>query len=112
MGRKEGPVEASIVEGVRELKGYTRKVVYQGRTGAADRWCFFPGGRLLMLEAKSAGKPLAPDQRAELKLMRSLGFWVAKVDSREQVAQALACSLTATFRAFNEAFPLSEQRDG
>lgn len=106
MGRKEGPVEVSIVEGVRELKGYTRKVVYQGRTGSADRWCFFPGGRLLMLEAKSAGKPLAPDQRAELKLMRSLGFWVAKVDSKEQVDIALALFHSETQRTFNGSFPL------
>ena len=107
MGRKESPVEASIIDGVRERKGYTRKVVYQGRTGSPDRWCFFPNGRLLMLEAKAPGKPLAEDQRVELKLMRSLGFWVAKVDTKEQVELALTMALTSTQRGFNEAFPLA-----
>jgi hypothetical protein len=106
MGRKESLVETCIIDSVRELRGYTRKVVYQGRTGAADRWCFFPGGQLLMLEAKSAGKPLAPDQKTELKLMRSLGFMVAKVDSKEQVALALHTALSSTARRFNETFPL------
>lgn len=107
MGRREGPVEAYLTAQVAERRGFTRKVVYQGRTGSPDRWCLFPLGRILIVETKARDKPLKPDQLTECKLLRSLGCWVAKVDSREHVDLVLSSFFSDTLRKFNEKFPLA-----
>lgn len=107
MGRKEGPVESYLVDRAREEGGFARKVEYRGRTGAPDRWLLFPLGRILIVETKAFGKPLRPDQEAECKLLRSLGFWVTKADTREQVDAILLSFFTDTLRKFNEKFPIA-----
>ena len=107
MGRKESKVEDALIEEVHQQSGYTRKVVYQGRTGSPDRWCFFPKGRLLIVEAKAPGETPRPDQLRELKQLRSLGFYVAWIDSPDQVHELMLAFNTLTLRKFNEAFPLT-----
>lgn len=107
MGRQESPVEDHLIACVTDAGGFSRKVVYQGRTGSPDRWNLFPLGRILIVETKALDKPLRPDQKIECKLLRSLGFWVAKADSRQQV-DAIMCSFHSdTLRKFNEKFPLT-----
>ena len=78
MGRKENTVEAYLQSEVKRLGGFTRKVVYQGRAGAPDQWCFFPKGRLLIVECKAADGVVSPIQRAEINTLRTSGF-VARV---------------------------------
>lgn len=89
MGRKEALVEDYLRRRVKELGGITRKVVYQGRKGAPDEWCMFPGGRLLLVECKAAGEKPEPLQDAELATLRKLGFWATWTDSREGVDRIL-----------------------
>lgn len=107
MGRKESVVENHLRDRVGQDLGFIRKVVYQGRKGSPDGWCFFPNGRLLMVECKAPGEPLEPLQVIELKLLRSLGFWVAWADSKEQVDTILDYFYNTTLRKFNEKFPIA-----
>ena len=108
MGRKEAKIEDYLSEQVHDQGGFTRKVVYQGRTGSPDRWCFFPRGRLLIVETKAPdGKVPRPDQIQEMKMLRSLGHYVAWVQTREEVDEVLLAFHTLTLRKFNEAFPLA-----
>lgn len=60
-----------------------RKVLYSGRVGAPDRWFFFPGGRLLIVEFKKARQRPSVAQRREMKTLQELGFEVHWTDSRE-----------------------------
>lgn len=89
MGRKEAMVEDYLRKRVKELGGITRKVVYQGRNGAPDEWCMFPGGRLLLVECKAEGEKPEPLQDAELATLRKLGFWATWTDSCEGVDRIL-----------------------
>lgn len=78
MGRKENTVEAYLQSEVKRLGGFTRKIVYQGRAGSPDQWCFFPSGRLLIVECKATDGVVSPIQRAEINMLRISGF-VARV---------------------------------
>ena len=85
MGRKENTVEAYLQQRVRELGGFTRKIVYQGRAGAPDQWCFFPKGRLLIVECKAADGIVAPIQRAEINTLRISGFEACVVYTKDEI---------------------------
>lgn len=109
MGRKEGPIEEYLVEQLQLHRATVRKTVYQGRKGALDRQAFFPGGRLLIVEAKAPGEWLAePDQAREAKLLRVTGFYVACVNTTAMVDEVIRGFLTLSLRQFNEAFPLDK----
>lgn len=89
MARKENLVEDYLGRRVKELGGQTRKVIYQGRTGSPDQWCFLPGGILLIVECKAEGETPSAIQLRELKVLRELGFNAHWVDSREQLDKLL-----------------------
>ena len=87
---KEANVEAYLRKRVKELGGRHRKVTYQGRKGAPDDWCFFPGGRLLIVECKRPGKNhLDPLQVVEVEFLRSMGFRATWVNTLEDVDRLL-----------------------
>lgn len=85
MGSAESYVEKYLVARVKELGGEALKVVYQGRTGAPDRWCILPGGRIIIVETKSATGKLSTKQRKEIQWFRRMGFEAHVVSSREMV---------------------------
>ena len=90
MGREETKIEDYLRERVKALGGETRKCTYQGRAGALDQMCFFPGGRLLIVECKRPRKnSLDPLQEVELKFLVDNGFNAVWVNSKEQVDQVL-----------------------
>lgn len=90
MGRQESNIENYLRDRVKELGGQCRKVLYQGRAGSLDTWCFFPGGRLLIVECKRPRKnSLDPLQEVELKFLVDNGFNAVWVNSKEQVDQVL-----------------------
>lgn len=89
MGRAESYVESYIIERVKAMGGTTRKVTYQGRSGSPDRWCFLPGGRLIIIEAKSKVGRLSAIQKSEIEDLKALGFSVFVVHTREEVDAAL-----------------------
>ena len=65
--------------------GFTRKKVYQGRTGAPDRQVFMPNGAIYFVEMKAPGEKPRPNQVAELTLLDSMGFSVWVIDSMDGV---------------------------
>ena len=90
MVEKESSVEEYLRERVKALGGRHRKVTYQGRKGALDDWCFFPGGRLLIVECKRPKKKkLDPLQEVELTFLLDNGFSAAWVNTKEQVDAVL-----------------------
>lgn len=89
-GVKESSVESYLRDRVKELGGEHRKVVYQGRKGSLDDWCFFPGGRLLIIECKRPSKKkLDPLQEVELTWLQGMGFRASWVNTKEQVDAVL-----------------------
>ena len=61
-------------------------VQYQGRKGAPDRWCFFPGNRLLIVECKRPKKnKLDPLQEVEVEWLQGMGFNAGWLNTKEQV---------------------------
>jgi hypothetical protein len=86
---KESVLEAYCIQQANMRYGTTRKVVFQGRTGAPDRWIFLPGGKLIIMELKQPGKKPRPDQQAEINILIELGFSVHVVTSKGQIDEIL-----------------------
>ena len=83
---KESTVEDYLIAQVKAHGGDTRKVTYQGRKGAPDRWCFFPGNRLLIVECKRPKKnKLDPLQEVEVEWLQGMGFNAGWLNTKEQV---------------------------
>lgn len=85
MVESEKLVVAYLRKRVAELGGFHRAVVYQGRNGSPDDWCFFDNGLLLIAECKTTGEKPRPDQEREIKRLRDKGFKVFVVDSKASV---------------------------
>jgi hypothetical protein len=86
---KEAPIEDYLDNRVKALGGFTRKVTYQGRKGALDRWCFFPSGLLLIIETKRPGKKPDTHQEEEMENLSRMGQHVYYADSKERVDEIL-----------------------
>lgn len=86
----EANIENYLRTQVKNAGGMHRKVVYQGRGGSPDDWCFFPGARLLIVECKAPGEKLQPHQAKEVKELRRMGFNVWVVDSYAEVDEAIS----------------------
>ena len=81
----EDKVEGYLVERVEATGGLIRKVVFPARRGAPDRLCGWPNGRHGFVETKRPkGKPEAHQEREHDRL-RSVGFDVAVIATREAV---------------------------
>jgi hypothetical protein len=78
----EKDIEKYLRDRVKELGGFYRKVVYQDRQGAPDDWCFFPYGKLVIVECKGRGGKVDKHQSVEHEELRKMGFSVHVVYSR------------------------------
>ena len=106
MGKKESIVENYLCTNVGIAGGITRKMVWQGRKGAPDRGCFFPDGRLLLVETKAAGEKPEALQIHEMERLRSLGFYVAWADTQAGVKAILESFELYTVEQFNLRHPI------
>lgn len=104
---RESLIEKFFVDQAKQHGGLVRKVVYQGRAGSPDRWAFFPGGQLLIVELKAPTKKPAPHQVREMERLRAFGFFVAWLDTKEKVDQVLADRFNLPLEKFNELWPIS-----
>lgn len=89
----ERDIEAYLVKRVKSMGGEVRKVKWIGRNGAPDRLVMMPlhgpqGG--IWVELKAPGQKAKPHQLREHARMRSMGLFVAVVDSIEGVEELLA----------------------
>jgi hypothetical protein len=85
----EKDIEKYLRGRVKDLGGIYRKVVYQGRKGAPDDWCFFPGGQLVIVECKAHDGKVDKHQAIEHEELGSKGFKVHVVYSRAEIEQML-----------------------
>lgn len=108
MGRRENKIEKYLCEQATLRNAVVRKVTYQGRRGAPDRWLFFPDGMLLIVECKAFGETPDPLQLHEMKVLRKHGYAVAWVDSRVAARKLLDDFPVLPPDVFNKEWPLDE----
>jgi len=85
MSKPEAKVEDHLVLGVAARGGWAAKMVDNGRRGAPDRECRFPGALIIYVETKAGKGVLKPWQREYHVLLESLGFRVLVLWTIEQV---------------------------
>lgn len=83
----EKDIEKYLRARVKELGGIYRKVVYQGRKGSPDDWCFFPGNHLVIVECKGHDGRVDKHQAIEHEELGKMGFKVHVVYTRADIEQ-------------------------
>lgn len=89
----EKDIEKYLRQRVQELGGFYRKVVYQGRKGAPDDWCFFPDGKLVLVECKAPEGRVDRAQAVEHEALGAMGFPVHVVYSKADIDNLFGESL-------------------
>lgn len=79
----EGYIVKKVIARFESTGWLHRKVVYQGRRGAADDWFFGHGGRLVIIEFKRPKKEATLQQSREHDRFRERGFKVYVVNNLE-----------------------------
>jgi len=80
---RESQVEDDFVARVKSLGGIAAKFTSPGRAAVPDRLVLFPGGIAMFCELKRPGEVPTPAQLREHTLLRSLGFRVDVISTRE-----------------------------
>lgn len=86
---EENKIEKYLKLQVEKLGGKAFKFVSPGVVGVPDRLVLLPGGRILFVELKAPGKKPRPIQVRVIEKIRSLGFRVEIIDSKERVLEVL-----------------------
>jgi len=86
---REKSIEAYLRDRVRTIGGWAPKWTSPGNNGVPDRIVFLPGGRVVFVELKAPGKKPTQLQLVQHERLRSLGQYVAVIDSREKVDKLL-----------------------
>lgn len=77
---KEADLERRFVRRCERAGATVRKLAWLGRKGAPDRVVLLPGRRIAFVELKRGSRGrFSPEQKAELTLLRALGFPVFEV---------------------------------
>lgn len=86
----ERDIERALVREVKRQGGLCLKFVSPGWDGAPDRLVLFPGGKMIFIEVKDAGRKPRPLQERRIRQLRDLGFQTEVVDSRERVREVMS----------------------
>lgn len=78
---RERDVEQVLVHHMRICGGLALKFMSPGWSGAPDRMCIFPGGKVAFVEVKRPGEKPRPLQIRRMEQLRELGVTVAVIDS-------------------------------
>jgi len=81
----EADVEEELRIGIELLGGQCLKFTVPGRRGAPDRIILMPGGLIVFVELKTIGGVLESWQKRFHTMLRSLGFRVEVLWTKEQV---------------------------
>ena len=80
---KEKDVERKLKIEVEKAGGLCVKFISPGLSGVPDRIVLFPGGKIAFIELKAPGERVRPLQKVMIEKIRSLGFRVEVIDSKE-----------------------------
>lgn len=86
---REAAIEQYLRDRVKEIGGKAYKFVSPGNAGVPDRIVLLPEGKTIFVELKAPGKKSTPLQEAQQKRIRSLGFWVFVLDSKDSVDKTI-----------------------
>ena len=86
----ERDVEKTLIRQVGKGGGLCLKFISPGWSGAPDRLCLWPGGRVMFAELKRPGGKMRPLQERRKKQLEELGFEVALIDSKGAAVEMAA----------------------
>ncbi len=84
---REKEVEKYLIRQVRKSGGLCLKFISPGWSGAPDRVCLWPKGRLKFVEVKRPGEKMRPLQERRAEELRELGFQVEVVDTLDKAQE-------------------------
>ena len=87
----ESGFENYFVNAVRAAGGRALKWVCPGMTGAPDRICIFPGGKIIFAELKRPGLKdgRSARQKKVCQLLRKFGCDVRRIGEKEELQQMI-----------------------
>lgn len=83
--RPESDYEDYLVDQVEKLNGRAVKGKARNQRGEADRFCFFPGALVVIVEVKRPGQKPRRNQELKLQWFRKRGFQATYIDTFEKV---------------------------
>ena len=83
---QESGFENYVVNKIRSVGGRAFKWVCPGMTGAPDRICIFPGGRIIFIELKrpGLGDGRSERQKKVCRLLRGLGCDIRRISEKDE----------------------------
>ncbi|EAQ1115949.1 VRR-NUC domain-containing protein [Salmonella enterica] len=94
---RENLIEKHLVAEVKKAGGVAYKFISPGHRSVPDRIVLLPGGRIVFVECKAPGKPPRADQQREHERLRTLGFSVVVLGSKnlEEILQRDRCQVSS-----------------
>ena len=86
---KEKDLERKLVKAVRDSGGLALKFISPNLNGGPDRLLLFMGGKMAFAEVKAPGEKPRPLQVHRMEQLRTLGFRVYVVDSKEAIQRVI-----------------------
>lgn len=86
---KEKNLESRLRDRIKQLGGWSIKLLSLHISGLPDRLCLLPGGKLFFAEIKTTNKKPRKIQLVVHNKLRDLGFKVYVIDSTEKIKEAL-----------------------
>ena len=82
----EASLEKWACKKICKAGGRAFKCVFPGLTGAPDRICVFPGGKIVFIELKRPGLKdgLSPRQKKVRRILESLGCDVRRIGDKDE----------------------------
>ena len=83
---QESGFENYVANKIRSVGGRAFKWVCPGMTGAPDRICIFPGGRIIFIELKRPGLSDGRSERQKkvCRLLRGLGCDIRRISEKDE----------------------------
>ena len=85
----EKNLDRILRETVKKIGGWSIKIEPIHISGLPDRLLLLPGGRVVFVEVKTAGKKPTPIQKYVHKRLRKIGFSVYILDKHELINQII-----------------------